>query len=279
MQEFGIKIVDSTGQALSVYFMPLSYIDWVKYSDMGVASINDPSVSRYILKTYVTRALSIGTSDTSEIPIETLCEMPPSIQHKILEAIVNKSGFDMEDSQYSEVITKLERKSRTLMGCYDYFIFLHGGLDFYLRCLELDSKTRAQIIMLMEKTTGISVYKRFNDSIKMETPLDLVSENSKYEGKVRSDMRSGRIQPQKRASSLPEGTHQVRDNVPPDLGQMIAHSRSTLENDLRAGQRKKKQSFNWQEDEAAISGFDISQDRQMYNTERKSPDNIPGREG
>ena len=58
MQEYGIQVSDSVGQRMNVYFMPMSYIDWVKYSDAGVASSKDPSVVRYLLKTYITRTFT-----------------------------------------------------------------------------------------------------------------------------------------------------------------------------------------------------------------------------
>jgi hypothetical protein len=156
---------------------------------------------------------------------------------------------------------------------------MHGGLDFYIRCLELDSKTRAQIVMLMEKTTGISVKKRFQDSITLETPLDLTSENSKYEGKMRTDMRSGRIQKTHRDGTMPDGTEQVRDNLPPDLNQMINSSRSALEQELYNASTGKKKTFDWQADEAAITGVEVKQDKDMYNMEKKPPNDHPGKGG
>ena len=205
--------------------------------------------------------------------------MPPGVQDTIVGAMFTKSGFDMDDEEYSELISKLERKSRTLMGCYDYFLFMHGGLEFYTRCLELDSRTRAQIIMLMEKTTGISVKKRFHDSVTLETPLDLVSENSKYEGKMRTDMRSGRVQKTHRDGTLPDGTEQVKENLPPDLNQMLNSSRSALERELRNASAGKRKAFDWQADEAAITGVDVRQEKDIYNMEKKPPNNNPSQGG
>lgn len=281
MQEYGIQVSDSVGQRMNVYFMPMSYIDWVKYSDAGVASNKDPSVVRYLLKTYVTRTFtteinSNGNAMQVEGTADSICDMPPGVQNRIIHSMFEKSGFDVEDDEYSDLIMRLERKSRTLMGCYDYFLFMHGGLEFYIRCLELDSKTRAQIIMLMEKTTGISVRKRFQDSVTLEQPLDLVSENSKYEGKMRNDMRSGRIHKTPRDNSLPDGVEQVRENLPPDINQMLHSSRIALENEFRSASVGKKKTFDWQADEAAITGVDRKHDKDVYNMERKPPNDNPG---
>lgn len=284
MQEYGIQVSDSVGQRMNVYFMPMSYIDWVKYSDAGVASSKDPSVVRYLLKTYITRTFT-NEYDNNGDPVQVegsadiICDMPPGVQDTIVGAMFTKSGFDMDDEEYSELISKLERKSRTLMGCYDYFLFMHGGLEFYTRCLELDSRTRAQIIMLMEKTTGISVKKRFHDSVTLETPLDLVSENSKYEGKMRTDMRSGRVQKTHRDGTLPDGTEQVKENLPPDLNQMLNSSRSALERELRNASAGKRKAFDWQADEAAITGVDVRQEKDIYNMEKKPPNNNPSQGG
>jgi len=131
---------------------------------------------------------------------------------------------------------------------------------------------------MLEKTTGISVKKRFDDSIALEIPLDLTSENSKYEGKVRNDMRSGRVQRTRRQNTMPEGTEPVRENVPPDLGEMIHNSRIALETELKLAASARKKTFDWASDEAAITGLDVKQNKDILNLEKKPPNSIPGTE-
>jgi hypothetical protein len=272
MQEFGIKVSDSTGKQMILYFLPMSYLDWLKYSPTGVLHSSDPAVARYLVRNYITRAYYVsitqdGKTEHAELTTEEILDTSTGVVSKILESMFDKAGFS-PDEEYVRLIEKMETSSRTITGSYDYFLFIHGGIDLYLRAIEMDAVTRAQIIMLMEKATGVSVKKRFDDSIEYKVPLDLQSDNSKYEGRMRTDMRRGIIHKEKRKGTIPDGTQEVAESVPPDTKEMIERSRAALETELSAARSGgKKRAFDWSRDEAAITGFEKKQDKEILNKE------------
>ena len=160
-----------------------------------------------------------------------------------------------------------------MIGAYDFFIYIHAGLDGYLRALEADAHSRAQLIVVLEKATGISVERRFEDSITNETPLDLYSEPGSYENKMRQSLRKNQMHgKQNRQPSTPPGTYPVQERPPVKADDMVEATRHALQQELAvatANRNAKQARFNWQDDQAAIESFERTQDKELMDKDRK----------
>lgn len=275
MKEFGASVSIGKDRSILVFYLPLSYSDWTKYTDTLGGVDPDPASVRYIFEKYITRAHLTEGDTTTEITPHNIALEGPAVVEVITKAMGAKSGFGNIE-QFKKTLTDLELKSRTLMGAYDYFIFVHLGMESYMQCLDMDITNRAQIIIVLEKHTGISVSSRFDDSLNYNIPLDLIEENDKYENGLRQMMKKGKIDrgPKRRPKqTMPEGTTQTQVREPADRHSMIDASRSALEQEMTIANKNKElkeRHFNWSRDEQSISKFEKTQEKEMFDKEAKA---------
>jgi len=255
MKQHGVRIKrkkDGQEVFLDVFHLSLSYMDWAIYA--GSTDLFDPATVRYLLTQYVVRAVDNG----KELTIQELLAEDMSVIENVISNIVKKSIFQSPE-EFDKLLAALESKSRTLFGCYDLFIYQHLGIDSYLRMLDVDAEARIQIVMMLEKITGINVRERFDEAVAKTIPLDLMSTPDQYK---RSMKKYGAPRPQtgeKRRSPLDEfrDTSKERpspskEKMPSNIDAMLAESRSALADALNAGRKKpppEKPVFNWHKDQ------------------------------
>lgn len=269
MKQYGLRLrrpKSKDGESvLEVYHLSLSYMDWAVYS--GSDELFDPSTVRYMIHQYVIKVVDNG----QEVPVDFIMSEPTVIIEKIISSIVSKSIFT-DDAQIESIMDSLRKKSKTLAGSYDLFVYLHGGPDLYLRMLEQDAYTRAQVIMMLELGTGITVKERFDRAVKDKIALDLVSDPSTYERNLRKHggpvpRRPQRLSPldeHNRSNMMEDGTGNKfrraagQAEVPSKVNEMLDESRSALAQALDAGRRKQAKNpearpvFNWNQDQSMI---------------------------
>jgi hypothetical protein len=263
MKQYGVRIKrkkDGKESYMDVFHLPLSYMDWAVYS--GSKELFDPATIRYLLNQYVVRVIEEG----AELSINQLLESDMSIIETVIGNMIKKSIFQNQDD-FTQLVMSLDKASRTLSGCYDLFIFQHLGPDFYLRMLEADAYTRAQVIMMVEKTTGISVKERFDEAVAKNIPLDIMSSPDQYKramkkyGMPRPNMGARRRSPldefKETAKDIP--IPPTKDKMPSNVDAMIADARSSLADALNAGRNKTqrvKPAFDWQKDQGTFEQFE-----------------------
>jgi len=261
MKQYGIRIKGKKGNVethVDVFHLPLSYMDWAVYS--GSDELFDHATIRYLLYQYVIRVVDNGV----EVPTDSLLKMEVSVIEKVITNLIETSIFHKPESFY-ELIESLDKKSKTLSGCYDLFIFQQLGVESYLQLIERDAYTRAQIIMMIEKSTGINVKARFDEAVSKGIPLDLISTPEQY----RKGMKQrGFSKPMERARKSPLDAHKdafgdvqkpPREDMPSNIDSMLQESRDSLAAALQAGKRKssgKKPTFDWTKDQGAFDQFD-----------------------
>ena len=253
MKQYGLRLTRQDKSTIKIYYNSLSYIDWVMYT--STEERTDPSTIRYIISNYVVRFVD-GEEDKETILI---MDESVSILNTTIESIYNKSLFNEED-KYIELMAELEKRSRTLIGTYDLFIFLKMGPDFYINMLSQDSYTRALILSMIEKSTGIKVKERFTYAVENNIPLDIISDNEAYAKDLR---KNGKPVPKPQTSAAPpmeahNKTMSTLDNMkqdkraPSNVEAMLADSRNELSRALTEGRTQKKtvKPFNWNKDES-----------------------------
>lgn len=257
MKQYGLKITKKDGATLEIYYQSISYIDWSLYA--STEEMFEPSTTRYLINTYVSRVIESGT----DIPPASLLTEDISIIHRVVNALFKKSLFDDENA-FLAILTTLEKRSRTLIGCYDLFLFLKMGPEFYIQMLDQDAYTRAQIIMMIEKSTGISVKERFEHAVHHNIPLDIISDPDTYNKNLRKHGGPVPLHPQRKTTPLQN--HQqtmngLQNNTDTDsattVQTMLDDSRIALQEALSTGRNKsgKRPSFNWGSDEAQFNQF------------------------
>jgi hypothetical protein len=265
MKQYGVRIrrKNSRGEdkILDVFHLPLSYMDWAVYSSSE--ELFDPATVRYLFDRYVIRVIEEGI----DLTVRDLLESDASVIETVVSNIIKKSTFQ-DPNSFPALVKSLESVSKTLAGCYDLFIFQQLGPDFYLRMLDSDAYTRAQVIMMLEKSTGISVKERFDEAITKKIPLDLLSSPDQYKRDMRKHgMSRPNMRPQ-RKPPLDEFKNSSRDlNIPPaskdkmpsNIDSMLSEAKSSLAEALNAGRKKaknKKSTFDWTQDEASFNQFE-----------------------
>lgn len=259
MKHYGVK-VDDGKRKLEVYFRALSYIDWATCYDPE--EMLDPSTVRYIVSEYVLRVVTNG-EDIS--PLELL-SAPVAVQQSVITAIFNKAIFQ-DDEKYAKIMLTLEQRSRTLIGCYDLFLYLHLGVEVYLQLLDQDAYTRSQVVMMLEKRTGVNVRERFDFATKNNVALDLISDPDTYKRNLRKHGGPVPANPMTRQNPLYQHQKTMQQmqkpqgpDMPSNIDTMLTDSRSALQAALNAGRKKaglpQKQKFNWQTDERQFGQVD-----------------------
>ncbi len=273
MREIGVQVeipINKNSKSIySVYFYPLSYLDWSYYSESGIPSsgVYDPASLRYIFSKYISRASKSISDDgnissTEEVPAVSLVDLPADASVGIVNRMFSSSIYSNPEDM-SELVNRLEKSSRTLPGTYDMFILMQtGNYDLYLRALEMEESQRVQLIMALEKMSGIVVSERFNDSIELNIPIDLVNSNNKYKSGLK-----GKEKPDRQQMKVPKPAGTVtRDDIDQSVLERISNTRSAL--DIALGKRNDvkgvKPSFDWGRDNMEYDGFS-KDDRDALN--------------
>jgi len=271
MREFGISVEDPrTGRSVTVFFIPMTYIDWLTHSDEE--SMLEPANVRYLLAKYITRCFhDEDTEENAMEPLE-LMDIDPQPLSTIIHLMIKKSGFS-DTSEFEQTMKQLEYLSRTLMGAYDTFIMLNAGMDTYLNLLEQEASVRASFIVQLEHLTGIDVSKRFEECLADQSPLDVVNPPDVYE-RNRMQQRKGRpINSTRTGINRVPGVTRPTGTPPGDFNDLTAASRAALDQSLAMSKAnkdaKERRAYNWQQDNADIMREMAQQDRDMMNVDRK----------
>lgn len=126
----------------------------------------------------------------------------------------------------------------------------------------MEESQRVQLIMALEKMSGIVVSERFNDSIELNIPIDLVNSNNKYKSVLR-----GKEKPDRQQMKVPKPAGTVtKDDIDQSVLERITNTRSAL--DIALGKRNEvkgtKPAFDWGRDNMEYDGFS-KDDRDALN--------------
>lgn len=241
MRIYGIKLKRSDGanDSIKVFYTPMNFIDWKTYNPATIRY--DVSAVRYIISTYVKEYLiNDDPRDINEI-----LNLDVAKQKYIIDMIFSNSIFGNGD-KFRSLIDESITQSKTLDGCYDYFLYIHLDINTYLTMLEQDAETRAHIIGILEQRRNINVKNRFESAIENNMPVDLTSTEEEYKKIMKQYKRTGRMVPPTVLKSP------VSDKLPENMKAMAAESRELLAAQLRGeapAAAKEKRAFNWQDDE------------------------------
>lgn len=220
----------------------------------------DPPTVRYLVSEYIARA----TLDNKEITPAELAKESPSVLKQLITSMFEKSMFSDEEKM-EKLIEGFEQRSRTLAGCYDLFIFINMGPEFYIQMLGQDVYTRAQIITMVEQATGIKVKERFDDAVAKKIPLDLSSNQEQYKRNMRkhghpvprNPIRENPLREHQRNMEYQQQQQTPREKMPSSVDTMLAESREALSSALNTGKSKGKPAvFNWDKDESQFGQFE-----------------------
>ena len=265
MKQYGLrikrKIDDGRESYIEVYHLPLSYMDWAVYS--GSDELFDPATVRYLLYQYVTRVVLDGEEST----VQKLLTDHVSVIESVVTNIVKMSIFQDEE-KFSSLIASLDQKSKTLIGCYDLFVFQQMGAPFYLSMLELDAYTRAQVIMMIEKSTGINVKERFDEAVRLKIPLNVMSGPDQYKRDMRKFGVSAPVRDKRRPPMEDFNNTQknmaglTQEKMPSNVDVMLSEASRSLSEALNAGRKKtaaksqpQKLPFDWHKDQTTFDQF------------------------
>ena len=267
MREYGLEVRAANGDKRTVYFTPMSYIDWLTHADEEV--MLESSSVRFLLAKYVTRVY-----DQSEAPVDPvdLLDLPPQTLASLIRSMIGKSGFSNPD-EFEKLMIRLEYMSRTILGAYDYFIMVHLGPEIYLSMLEQDASVRANLVTQLERHTGIDVSVRFEESIRDGSPLDVVSDPDKYE-KNKIKMRKGRpLNHTKTPLNNIPGVTRPQGTPPDDFSDLVNRAGQALNMQMAMDKSnkdaKEKRAFNWQKDNVDMFHEAQAHDQTMLNQDRQ----------
>jgi len=267
MREYGFEATGAHGELRTIYFTPMSYVDWLTHSDDD--TMLEPSSVRYLIAKYVTR---VHDEQNEQIDPLQLLDLPPNTLANLIRGMVSKSGFS-DPEEFKKIMERLEYTSRTIMGAYDYFILAHMGPDIYLSMMDQSVHIRANLIAQIERYTGITVASRFEDSIREGMPLDVVSLPEQYE-KNMYRMKKGRPLNKTNTgiNNIP-GVTKPQGTPPGDFRDLVAKSASALSSEMAQANKdaKAKRAFNWQADNLDMMKHAAAHDQDVLNQERQPP--------
>ena len=265
MKEYGIGITNHDGDKITVYFMPMSYIDWKTY--FAFESRYDLPSVRYLIHTYTSRAYKIANNEETELSVIDIINLDPAPLNKIIDMMFEKAGFNDEKS-IQNVMEKAETHSRTLVGMYDRFILIHGGIEMYISMLEQNVHVRSNVISALEIMTNVSVANRFNDSIANDIPIDIVTPKEKYDNMNRRRNKGQHVPVPDQSIPGHDGTDQ---DVPTDMKELAEASRAALHEQLKSDKEartKRKVAFDWMRDEQDYATHNRKEDRHILDKDR-----------
>lgn len=275
MKEYGISITGTGGEKITVYFVPMTYMDWKSYSSFS-NRYELPNV-RYLIRQYVIRAYKITDSQEEvEISFKDIMELPPTPINKIIDMMFDKAGFGSLDLVRKE-IEEAEQQSMTLIGIYDRFILMHGGIEMYMSMLEQNVHVRANVISAMELITDVKVADRFDDSLEYEIPIDIITPKDKYDNMIRRRNKGQHVPVPRQNLDRSVDSEKGNSESPTDMTELVELSRTMLSKQLTAdkGNRsKRKVAFDWMRDEQDYVTHSNREERDILNT--KLPSNSEG---
>lgn len=250
MRIYGLKVsIPDSKKVYQFFYTPLNFIDWKTYNPIDIRY--DSSAIRYIFSAYLKEfTLNDESQDISEI-----YKLNVATQTRLIDDIFSKSMFG-DDQRFRKTIDDSIRNSKTLDGCYDFFLYQHLPLETYLGMLEQDAETRAHVIGMLEQHRDVNVAERFNFAVANNTPVDLTSNKEEFARKLKRHKKTGvwnnPVKQNGQAPDLPSD-----EKLPPNIANMIAASRAALKDSLTTGgQQNKKPAFDWRSDERNFTSPD-----------------------
>jgi hypothetical protein len=249
MKEFAREI--SAGpDILRIYYLPMTYRDWLFFSDSSAAT--DRNALRYLFGKYMTHASLTSGNQTEDIDARGLVDLSVGVVTQAAYAIIEDSGFDDSD-MFSRQVTRMSDQSMTLMGVYDTFILIHGGIDLYRQYLDASIYDRTMIVSALQRLTRIDVAERFRYSIDNNLDVDIINSPEKFKqaGKVKSREKE-RILSSRHAQTRPE------EEKGADIRAMLDDATTHLARAMAEGKKNPRKFFDTKADELAFGEFEKS---------------------
>lgn len=252
----------TTGAEYTAQFGEVSYIDTIAFSDESRRY--EAPVLRYLLATYV-HQVTQGTPPRT-LEFEEVLALPEPLIKLLVDSIIEKATLGSEE-RFTALVKHMEEQSLTLLGSYDVFLYAHLGPELYLSLLTQPPHIRAQVITLVEKTTGINVKERFDEAIKTGKPVDLITTGAAYEQQRR---RAQKGAPPNRPPVQKYSGRFAPEQLPTDIDEMIEASHQSLSQALNAARQGKAEKFSWSREAAELSRFELERERALLNREKDS---------
>lgn len=250
------------GTEYVVRFRELSYLDALTFA--REERRYQPAVYRYLIAEYVLDVYEKGDSPRS-LGVDEVFDFPEHLIKLMVDTIVERSTVLNEEAFLGEV-ENLGQQSLTLMGTYDVFLYVHLGPELYLQLLTQPPNVRAQMVVLIEKTTGINVKERFDTAVATGAPVDLITTGAEYKKQQRRREKGG---PEPRRPVQKYAGRFAENEVPQDIDEMIALSKQTLDEAIAAAQRGKPERFSWSREAAELSRFELEREARLLAREKK----------
>ena len=251
-----------SGEEYRAQFEEIPYLEYVCFSPEEKRYT--PPVYRYIFAKYLislTKAEKGEAGEEHELGSEyAMTKLPEHLVKLLVDAMFDKSRTVTEDD-FDKLIEYLGKQSLTKLGTYDVFLYIHLGPEMYLQLLNAPTHVRAQLITLIEKTTGINVRDRFEEALRTGAPVDLITTGAAYDRQRRKGVSQQPIT-KKYAGKF------AQEELPADIDQMIEASQRSLSEVLEAARRGKPEKFSWTKEAAEMSRFESERDRILLSRER-----------
>jgi hypothetical protein len=264
VREYGISISDTTGEKIKVYFTLMTYIDWKSCYPLDIR-YTLPS-TRYLIQKYVSRAYKTVDDIDIDITYNDILALPPTPINTIVDAVIDKAQFGSVDS-IKEQIEEAEKQGMTLVGLYDRFILIHGGLEMYLTMLDQNALVRSNIISALEAMSEVSVYKRFNDAITQDIPVDIITSKDKYDNMMRRRNKGQHVPDPKLSTRHTPGMD--NEDKPANMDELVKMSREALSEQLQTdknSRNNRKAAFDWMRDEHDYTSHTKHEEKDIMGT-------------
>ena len=254
MNQFGIVLSNKSSKEefkVFIYFKPMDYFDWSLFIDSP--EMYEKSSIRYLADKYIVSATKTEGDVTTSLTSVDISSLPIPICKEFVDKLVEKSGF-ANTEYFDSLLERSKTISSTIVGAYDLFIYLHAGIDVYLKMLKCTVAERAQFVAVLERLTGITVKERFNIAVEAQADLDLTSPAGKYR-----PMKNGRAATGLRQNREPQHDFQPSSEKPDasSLDSLLNHSRNELSRALQEGMMNgRRKDFDWMHDNKELSRLD-----------------------
>lgn len=245
MKEFALKLTGTDGE-LTVRYGPLSYKDWLFFSDPKTNQ--DKDALRYLFRKYILAATFDAKMSSGSIDPVDMVNLSLGLIDRLVATMISDSGFDNAQN-FADTVKQLGDKSMSAIGVYDTFILIHGGIDIYRQYLDASLYERAHLVAVLEKTTRISVAERFKYATENSVDLDIVSSPEKFKSyeKTRHMEHQRVMKPPNKAND---------SDLPTNINAMIEDANKMLRQVTEESRKNPRSFFNVQEDERQYKDFD-----------------------
>lgn len=249
-----------SGISYKVTFRELSYIDAIAFEDE--ARRYQPPIFRSLFLEYVQEVVK---GDPPEVvSFDELISLPEHLLKLLVDAMFERSTYLAPDA-FTTLIESLGERSLTLEGTYDVFLYAHLGPQLYLELLKAPPHVRAQLIVMIEKTTGIRVKERFEEAVKTGKPVDLITTGASY------DRNKRRNEPRRQEPVRKYTGRFTPEELPHDLDEMLELSKRTLDETLAAAKMGNPEKFSWTREAAELARFEAERERLLLEREKTKP--------